>query len=267
MEKLACRRDDAGSLLCVGLDTDQSRVPGCLKEKGHPVFAFNKEIIDATADLACAYKLQIAYYSAQGTENDLIMTVNYLRAALPEMPVILDAKRGDIGSTAKMYAREVFDRYKADAVTVNPYMGGDALAPFLDRKDKGVFILCRTSNPGAGDLQDLETSGRPLYQAVAEKAAWEWNYNRNAGLVMGATYPDELARVRGIAGDMPLLVPGVGAQGGDLEAVMKNGLDSKGAGLLIHSSRSIIYAGGGEDFAPAARRAAEALRGAVNRWR
>src|SRR5690606_27558294 len=181
--------------------------------------------------------------------------------------VILDAKRGDIGSTAKNYAIEAFDRYGADAVTVNPYLGGDSLAPFLDRADKGVVILCRTSNPGAADLQDLLVDGRPLYQHVAAKAAREWNANGNCLLVTGATWPEQLGDVRTIVGAMPLLVPGVGAQGGDVEAVVRNGRDAEGAGLLVSSSRAILYAGDGTDFADAARAATQSLRDAINRFR
>jgi orotidine-5'-phosphate decarboxylase len=188
------------------------------------------------------------------------------------VPVILDAKRGDIGSTAQHYASEAFDRYGADAVTANPYLGRDSMQPFLDRADKGVIVLCRTSNPGARDLQDLVVpdkigGGKPLYQHVAELVARDWNANGNCALVVGATYPDELREVRAIVGDMPILVPGIGAQGGDVQAVLRNGKNAQGAGLIISSSRAILYAGSGEDFAQAARGEARKLRDEINRWR
>ncbi|MDE2258290.1 MAG: orotidine-5'-phosphate decarboxylase, partial [Xanthomonadaceae bacterium] len=188
------------------------------------------------------------------------------------VPVILDAKRGDIGSTAQHYAAEAFERYGADAVTVNPYLGRDSVQPFLDRADKGVIVLCRTSNPSARDLQDLIVpdgigGNRPLYQHVAQRVARDWNANGNCALVVGATYPEELREVRALVGDMPILVPGVGAQGGDVEAVVRNGRNTQGAGLIISSSRAILYAGSGEDFAAAARREAQKLREAIDRWR
>jgi orotidine-5'-phosphate decarboxylase len=179
--------------------------------------------------------------------------------------VILDAKRGDIGSTAQQYAREAFDRFAADAVTANPYLGRDSVQPFLDRADRGVVILCRTSNPGAGDLQDLVIDGRPLYQHVAEKVARDWNAHGNAALVVGATWPEQLREVRAIVGDMPILVPGVGAQGGDVEAVVRNAATAGGTGLLVSSSRAILYASQGDDFAEAAANAARDLRDAIRR--
>lgn len=255
------------SLVCVGLDPDLKRIPEHLRGEAFPVFAFNRGIIDATCDLVCAYKPQIAYYAGQGMEDQLMMTIRHMREHCPEVPVILDAKRGDIGSTAEMYAREAFDRYEADAVTVNPYMGGDTLEPFLSRAEKGTVVLCRTSNPGAGDLQDLEVEGRKLYQIVAEKAARDWNGNRNIALVVGATYPEELAEVREIIGDVPLLVPGIGAQGGDIKAAVTNGRTTDGTGMMINSSRGIIYAGSGEDYADAARAATLELRDAINCFR
>ncbi|MFO1409412.1 MAG: orotidine-5'-phosphate decarboxylase [Steroidobacteraceae bacterium] len=195
----------------------------------------------------------------------LARTLEYLRREHPGIPLILDAKRGDIGSTAEQYASEAFDRYGADAVTVNPYLGGDSLEPFTRRRDKGVVILCRTSNPGARDLQDLEIDGEPLYAHVARKAAREWNAHGNCALVVGATWPEQMRRVRAIVADMPLLVPGVGAQGGDVEALVQAGRTADGAGLVINSSRGILYAGGGADFAAAARRAAQATRDEINR--
>jgi orotidine-5'-phosphate decarboxylase len=223
--------------------------------------------VDATADLVCAFKPQIAYYSASHAERDLELTIDYIHQNHPGIPVILDAKRGDIGSTAEMYVQEVFDRYQADAVTVNPYMGTDTLQPFLDRRDKGVIILCRTSNPGAKDIQDLDSNGKKLYQIIAEKAAKEWNYNFNVLLVVGATYPKELMEIRFIVGDMPFLVPGIGAQGGDVESAVTNGKTQKGTGMIINSSRGIIYASNKDDFAKAARKAAVKLRDEINQYR
>ncbi len=228
--------------MCVGLDSDFAKIPDHLKSSEHSLFKFNREIIDQTHDLVCAYKIQIAFYSAYGKEEEVVLTVDYIHKNYPQIPVILDAKRGDIGNTAECYAKEAFVRYKADALTINPYMGFDSLQPFLDHKEKGVIILCRTSNPGAKDLQDLQIDGQPLYKHVASKAAKEWNKNQNVLLVVGATYPKELAEIRSITGDMIFLVPGIGAQGGDVEAAVKNGIDSTGAGLIINSSRAIIYA-------------------------
>lgn len=255
------------SLVCVGLDPDINKIPYHIRALDEPIFEFNRAIIDATGDLICAYKPQIAYYAPLRAEQQLEKTIDYIHRNCPGIPVILDAKRGDIGSTAEMYAKEAFERYQADAVTVNPYMGGDTLAPFLRHKDKGVVILCRTSNPGARDIQDLETGGEKIYRIIAAKASKEWNYNGNIALVVGATYPDELKSVRMIVGDMPLLVPGIGAQGGDVEKAVKNGRDSKGTGMIINSSRGIIYAGAGIDFADAARKAAMELRDEINRYR
>lgn len=269
LQKLQQAWHRTGSMLCVGLDTDRNRLPSHLAMEEDPVFSFNKAIIDATADLACCYKPQIAYYAGQNMLKSLRKTMDYLRERCPDTPVILDAKRGDIGSTASMYAREVFDHYKADAATVNPYMGGDTLRPFLERESRGVIVLCRTSNPGSGDFQSLRVgdSGRQLFEVVAERAAKEWNTHRNVALVVGATYPEDIARVRRIIGDMPILVPGVGAQGGDVGAVIKAGADSKGWGLMINASRSILYASAGLDFAEAAREAASATVAQINQHR
>ncbi|HET6655413.1 MAG TPA: orotidine-5'-phosphate decarboxylase, partial [Gammaproteobacteria bacterium] len=223
IEKLKQAWANQNSLLCVGLDPALDRIPAHLRDGDRPLFSFNKAIIDATAEFACAFKPQIAYYAGAGAEAELERTIAYIHEAHPDLPVILDAKRGDIGATAEQYAREAFDRYKADAVTVNPYMGGDTLQPFLTRADKGTIILCRTSNPGAADIQNFESDGKKLYQHVAEMAATGWNANQNVLLVVGATYPSELGEVRAIVGDMPLLVPGIGAQGGDIEQCMSNG--------------------------------------------
>ena len=255
------------SLVCVGLDPDISKVPVRLRTLANPLFELNKAIVNATADLVCAFKPQIAYYSAFQAELDLELTIEYVHQHHPGIPIILDAKRGDIGATAEKYAQEVFDRYKADAVTVNPYMGQDTLEPFLDRKEKGVIILCRTSNPGARDIQDLDSGGKKLYQIVANKAVTQWNYNGNVLLVVGATFPDELKEIRAIAGDMPFLVPGVGAQGGDVVSAVMNGKTRNGTGMIISSSRGIIYASDKDDFAEAARSAAISLRAEINQYR
>jgi len=255
------------SLVCVGLDPEPARFPEMFLEDDDSVFRFCRDIVDATADLVCCFKPQIAHFAALGAEDALQRLIAHIHTHQPGVPVILDAKRGDIGSTARHYASEAFDRYGADAVTVNPYLGRDSLQPFLDRADKGVVILCRTSNAGAGDLQDLDVAGRPLYQHVAEKVAREWNEHGNCLLVTGATYPQQLAEVRALVGDLPLLVPGIGAQGGDVHAVLRNGQSSDGSGLLISSSRAILYAGNDEDFANAAREATLALRDEINRHR
>ena len=252
------------TLLCVGLDPDPARLPKHLADADYPMFEFGRAIVDATADLVCAFKPQIAYYAAARAEGQLEMTIAHIRRRHPGIPVILDAKRGDVGSTAEMYAKEAFERYQADAVTVNPYLGFDALAPFLEHADKGVIVLCRTSNPGARDVQDIESKGRKLYQIIAEKAARDWNAKGNVLLVVGATYPEELAQIRAIVGDMPILVPGVGAQGGDVGAVVANGATADGTGLIISASRAVLYAGGGKDYAQAARSAAQKLRDEIN---
>ena len=255
------------SLVCVGLDPEIERFPAHIRKEPSPIFQFNRSIIDATADLVCAYKPQFAHYAAYEAEDQLERTIEYIHRVHPGIPVILDAKRGDIGNTAERYAIEAFERYGADAVTVNPYLGGDSLEPFLRHAERGVLILCRTSNPGAGDLQDLMIEGRPLYQVVAELAARRWNSRGNCLLVVGATYPRELAEVRALVGEMPLLVPGVGAQGGDVEQVVASGRTRSGTGLVISSSRAILYASAGEDFARAARAATASLREKINTGR
>lgn len=247
------------SLVCVGLDPDPRRIGDGAPDR-RAVADFLKEIVDATADLVCAYKPQIAHFAALGAERELEALIAHVHEAHPSIPVILDAKRGDIGSTAERYAVEAFDRYRADAVTVNPYLGGDSLAPFLARADKGVVVICKTSNSGSGDFQDCVVDGRPLYERVAEAAATSWNGNGNVMLVVGATWPEQLSRVRSIVGDMPVLVPGVGAQGGDARAVIEAGADSRGRGLVVNSSRGILYAGDGDNQISAARSAAKALR-------
>jgi orotidine-5'-phosphate decarboxylase len=256
--------DRNDSLLCIGLDPEVERFPQEIRAQPSPIFEFNKAVIDATADLVCAYKPQFAHYAAAGAEDQLQRTIEYIHHTCPDVPVILDAKRGDVGNTAERYAIEAFERYGADAVTVNPYLGGDSLEPFLRHADKGVIVLCRTSNPGAGELQDLQVGGRPLYLAVAELAARRWNSRGNCLLVVGATYPRELAEVRDIVGDMALLVPGVGAQGGDVAQAVQSGQSADGTGLIVSSSRGILYASSGADFAAAARAAAMSLRAQVN---
>jgi orotidine-5'-phosphate decarboxylase len=267
MQRLSGAWQHTDSLVCVGLDPEIERIPSHIAEQASPIFQFNKAIIDATADLVCAYKPQIAHYSAYEAEDQLERTIEYVHQRYPGIPVILDAKRGDVGHTAKRYAIEAFERYGADAVTVSPYLGFDSLEPFLEYESKGVFILCRTSNAGARDLQDLSVSGRPLYQVVAELAARRWNTRENCGLVVGATYPQELAEVRAIAAEMPFLVPGVGAQGGEVAQVVACGQTASGTGLVISSSRAILYAAQGVEFATAARSAAQSLREAINRQR
>lgn len=255
------------SLVCVGLDPDLKKLPACLAGKKNPIFEFNKAIVDATRDWVCSYKPQFAYYAGQGAEAELKMTIDYIREQAPAVPVILDAKRGDIGSTAEMYAREAFEQYNADAVTVNPYMGFDTLKPFLDYADRGVIILCRTSNPNSGDLQNLMCDGKMVYEHVAELARDKWNYNHNVALVIGATYPEELRHVRELCPELPFLVPGVGAQGGDVEKVVRYGCDAAGGGLAINSSRGIIYADKSEAFGAGAGRAARELRDLINSFR
>jgi len=256
--------DSRDSLVCVGLDPEIERFPRHIAAQPSPIFQFNKAIIDATADLVCAYKPQFAHYAAYEAEDQLERTIEYIHRAYPGVPVILDSKRGDVGNTAERYAIEAFERYGADAVTVNPYMGSDALEPFLRHEDRGVLILCRTSNSGARDLQDLMVGERKLYQVVAEIAARRWNSRGNCVLIVGATYPAEMAEVRAIVADMPLLVPGVGAQGGDVAQAVVNGQTRAGTGLIMSSSRAILYASAGEDFAGAARAATLRLRAEIN---
>ena len=270
MKSFRERLEDAwarsGSLACVGLDPELERFPPALATAAS-IFRFNKAVIDATADLVCAFKPQFAHYAAYGAEEQLAQTIAYIHEHCPGKLVILDAKRNDVGHTAERYAIEAFERYGADAVTVNPYLGFDSLEPFLRHRERGVFVLCRTSNPGARELQDLPVGARKLYQLVAELAATRWNAEGNCGLVVGATYPSELAEVRAIAGEMPFLVPGVGAQRGSAEEVVRAGATAAGTGLIVSSSRAILYASAGDDFASAARAATLALRDTINRHR
>ena len=267
MDRLRDRWHSADTLVCVGLDPEPAKFPAKFANDPNAIFEFCRDIADATAPYACAFKPQIAHFAAMHAEEALRMLIMHIRFRYPQIPVILDSKRGDIGSTAQHYASEAFDRYGADAVTVNPYMGRDSAQPFLDRADKGVVILCRTSNAGAGDLQDLLVDGRPLYQRVAEKVAREWNGHGNCALVVGATWPEQLREVRSIVGDVPFLVPGVGAQGGDVEAVVTNARTADGTGLIVSSSRAILYASRNDDYAEAAAGAARALRDEINRYR
>ena len=260
------------SLLCVGLDPDPAKFPAHLKGDASRIYDFCAAIVDATADLVIAFKPQIAYFAAHRAEDQLERLMAYMKRVAPQVPVILDAKRGDIGSTAEQYAVEAFDRFGADAVTLNPYMGRDSAEPFLQRNDRGCVFLCHTSNPGARDFQELVVSDEhggfaPLYQHVARTIARDWNTDGNCALVLGATFPEELKVIRAIVGDMPLLIPGIGAQGGDVEATVRNGKTADGTGLMINSSRGILYASQGSDFADAAARAAKSLRDEINLYR
>lgn len=251
------------SLLCVGLDPDPARIPAHLGSGATAVYAFCRDIIAATQDVVAAFKPNIAFFEAMGPAGIEVL------AQLMSLPRhnlwILDAKRGDIGNTASAYASAAFDQFHADAITVSPYLGGDALEPFLARPDRGAFILCRTSNPGSRDLQELQLAdGRPLYAAVATLAQHDWNKHRNVGLVVGATQPAALAEVRQLCPDLPLLLPGIGAQGGDLAQALHAGLNAHRAGLLINTSRSVLYASTGPDFAQAARTEALRTQAAIN---
>lgn len=262
-EKLDAAVKKNNSLLCIGLDIDMKKIPSSLLNKGDPIFDFNKAIIDATKDLVCAYKPNIAFYEMYGIYGlqALIKTIEYIGG---EIPVILDSKRGDIGNTAAAYAKSTFEIYKADAVTLNPYMGFDSVEPFLSYKDKGLFILCLTSNQSAKDFQ---TDGpEPLYKQVAKKVKI-WNNWGNCGLVVGATKAEELKEIRGVVGDMPILIPGIGAQGGELSQSVRFGVNKKGERAIINSSRGIIFASSGEDFAGSAKVAARKLKEEINSYR
>jgi orotidine-5'-phosphate decarboxylase len=271
IESLNATWKNNNSLLCVGLDPDPAKFPALLKGRSDAVFEFCKRIADATADLVCCFKPQIAYFAAQRAEDQLEALIAHIHATHPGIPVILDAKRGDIGSTAEQYAIEIFERYRADAITVSPYLGRDSVDPYLAYPDKGVILLCRTSNPGGSELQFLNvgSADKPekLYERVAYLVATQWNTNGQCALVVGATFPAEIARVREIVGDLPLLVPGIGAQGGDVQATVQAGRTADGCGLMINSSRAILYASKNDDYADAARRAAQDTRDAINRYR
>ena len=259
-EKLRAASRRNSSFLCIGLDPDPELLP-------HPhIPSFLQEIVDATADLVCAYKPNLAFFEVLGADG-MQTLLEGLRSVPTDIPIIADAKRGDIGNTARFYARALFETYGFDAVTVNAYGGRDTVEPFLEYADRGVFIWCRSSNPGAADLQDLALAdGRPLYEAVAERAR-EWNLHGNVGLVMGATWPQALERVRSLCPDMLLLLPGVGAQQGDLAASVQAALDANGEGLVLSASRRVLYASRGREYAKAARRAAQELRDQINRER
>jgi orotidine-5'-phosphate decarboxylase len=267
IDMLTSRWRGADSLLAVGLDPDPARFPAHLRDRPGAIFEFCRAIVDATADLACAFKPQIAYFASTRAEDQLERLIAHIRAQHPDVPVILDAKRGDIGSTAEHYAREAFERYTAHAVTLSPYMGFDSIEPYLAYPDRGAFLLCRTSNAGGNDLQMLDIGGERLFERVARMTASTWNRTGQLGLVVGATFPEELARVRALVGDVPLLVPGIGAQGGDVEASVKAGQTAAGLGMVVNSSRAILYAGKGEDFAEKARAVAMATRDEINRYR
>ncbi len=251
-----------GYFLCVGLDSDYEKLPERLREKPveDALFEFNREIIRETAPYCCAFKPNIAFYEGYGPEglSALIKTNRFIREQYPAHPIILDAKRADIGNTNTGYVKAAFEIFQAHAVTVHRYLGREALEPFLAKKERGVIVLCHTSNPGAGEFQELKINGEELYKVVAAKVNREWNYNGNCGLVVGATFPEQLAEVRRIAGDLPILIPGIGAQGGDLEQTVICGLNSVGQGIIVNASRSVIYASNGDNFARAA--AAEAAR-------
>jgi len=263
LDMLRRAQQDNASMLCVGLDPEPSRFPGAWKGDAGRIFDFCARIVDATADLSIAFKPQIAYFAAHRAEDQLERLMAHCRANAPHVPVILDAKRGDIGSTAEQYAKEAFDRYGADAVTLSPFMGFDSVQPYLKYEGKGAFLLCRTSNPGGDDLQSqrlASVDGQPLlYEHVARLAQGPWNLNGQLGLVVGATYPAEIERVRSIAPTVPLLIPGVGAQGGDAVATVKAGWRPD-APIIVNSSRAILYASSGDDFAEAARREAQKTR-------
>jgi orotidine-5'-phosphate decarboxylase len=255
------------SLLCIGLDPLVNRFPESIKQQSNSIFAFNKAIIDATFNHVCAYKPQIAHYNAIGAEDQLEQTIDYIQKKY-NIPVILDSKRGDIGSTAAQYATEAFVRYHADAVTVNPYMGSDCINEFTKYQHKGVIILCRTSNPNAGEIQDLPTrNNTTVYENVARLCIKDWNANNNILMVIGSTNPEQLQKIRALTDEMIFLLPGVGAQGADIEQCVSKGLNSKKSGIIINASRSIIYASEADDFAVAAQQAAITLQNAINNYR
>jgi len=266
IEKLGRIVAKNNTILCVGLDVDEKKMPKFLFKNNNPFFEFNKQIIDATKDLVCAYKINMAFYEVLGKDGYdlLVKTIEYIPK---DIVIILDGKRNDIGNTAKKYAKSLFETLGADAATVTPYLGADGITPFLEYKNKCSFILCRTSNSSAGDFQDLLSNNKPLYQSVAEKIQ-KWNKYGSCGAVVGATYPDELKMIRGILGDdIPLLIPGIGKQGGDVEKTVKYGTNKDGMMAVINSSRGIIFAGLDEGFAEAARNKAIELRDEINKYR
>ena len=260
-------RWNKGLFLCVGLDSEFERMPESARTGSvyETLVGFNKAMVDATHDLVCAFKPNSAFYEAYGEEGwrALKETISYIQKKAPDVPIILDAKRGDIDNTNKMYAASAFDYLGVDAITVSPYLGGEPLAPFLERKEKGIIILCHTSNPGAGEIQNLLTDGEPLYKIIARLTATSWNTNGNCCAMVGATYVEELREVRRIVGDMPILIPGVGAQNGELKETITSGVDSRRKGLIVNASRSVIFASSGSDFAEAARAKALELHSAI----
>ena len=279
---------DKGNFVCVGLDSELSKIPESVRDRfecmggiSETISVFNREIIEATKDIACAYKPNIAFYEEHGEDGIIALrrTVNYIRKLAPDVPVILDAKRADIGNTNAGYMQMAFKYLEADAITVHPYLGAEALEPFLSQMDKGIIVLCRTSNPGAGEFQDLPVHsdplylGEPLYHYIARSVAIRWNKNNNCAIVVGATYPDELKKIRRVVGDLPILIPGIGFQQKDVplekqvEQVVSAGQDSRGRGMIINSSRGIIFASKGADFAEAARRETKKLHNLINKYR
>ncbi|MBM3857464.1 MAG: orotidine-5'-phosphate decarboxylase [Verrucomicrobia bacterium] len=266
-----------GRFVCVGLDSELEKIPQTAQQRHsdgsllikETIVAFNRAIIEATHNLVCAYKPNAAFYEAHGLAGVAALeeTMKLLHTIAPNVPIILDAKRGDIGNTNNGYIASAFDHLKADAITVHPYLGGESLKPFLDRAEKGIIIMCRNSNPGAGEFQDLIVEGKPLYQKVAHQVSTQWNQNNNCGLVVGATFPSQLREVRQIVDTMPLLIPGVGAQGGSVQETVKAAQDRHGVGMIINSSRGIIFASVEKDFAEAARRETEKLHHLINQHR
>ncbi len=257
------------SLLCVGLDSDIEKLPEFIKSKEYPQFEFNKSIIDATYDLACAFKLNPAFYEARGDRGvqEMKKTIDYLRDKYPEIPNIVDAKRGDIGNSNNGYAKYAFDYLQTDAMTVMPYLGIESLAPYFAREGKGIIVGCHSSNPGAKEFQELLIDGKPLYEIVAEELVKQYGQNPNCMIFMGATYPEQLTSIRKIIGDMNILAPGVGAQGGSMQSFVKAGINSKNVGIMINVSRGIIFAGNDEGFAEKARNEAEKFRDEINKYR
>lgn len=257
------------SLVCIGLDSDIEMIPEHLRELDFPQFEFNKEIIKATHDLVCAYKPNTAFYEARGEQGikELKMTCDYLQENYPDIFIILDAKRADIGNTNQGYLKFAYDYLNVDAITLHPYLGQEALQPFLDREDKAAIILCRTSNKGAGEFQDLKSNSKKIFEIVAKKVVNDWNDNNNCMMVIGATYPDELAQVRKISGDMTFLIPGIGAQGGDVAKTVKAGINNHKSGMIINSSRGIIFASSKDDFARIAREETLILKNEINNHR
>lgn len=257
------------SLVCVGLDSEFSKIPVHLQNEQYPQFSFNKAIIEATHDLVCAYKPNTAFYEAQGEQGilELKMTCDFIKNNYPDVVIILDAKRADIGNTNNGYVEFAFDYLQADAITLHPYLGREALKSFLDNSEKGSIILCRTSNPGSGEFQNLQIDDKKIFEIVAEKVIGEWNKNNNCMLVLGATYHEELKTIRKLSDNMFFLVPGIGAQGGDLEKTLQAGLNSQKTGLIINSSRGIIFADNGEDFAIKAREETLKMKVAINKYR